>query len=95
MTTSAKTMKCEHCNRALNRSQWTRDGTMKSCPRCSMNDGEWHIFLSLDEFGRSKARVSPKAPTGIQASCWVHRDLKRAREEREGVLCFEVEIRPQ
>lgn len=48
---------CQHCGKPLNISQHTADGMYKSCPRCSVKDGEEHIFFSYpDSFGETTKR---------------------------------------
>lgn len=63
---------CRHCGQALNISQ--RDDEVnpkyKSCPSCSTNHGEEHIFYRHPEaFGTSERRVSPTTPDGAQSYC--------------------------
>lgn len=67
-TTTAAT--CTTCNRPLNRSQYSEDKKLKSCPRCSSKDGHEHIFYDYpDAFGQTDARVSEASPDGAQSYC--------------------------
>ena len=61
---------CATCNRALNRSQYSEDKKLKSCPRCSSKDGREHVFYDYpDAFGQTDARVSDASPDGAQSYC--------------------------
>lgn len=61
---------CAVCNRPLNRSQYSADNKLKSCPRCSTNDGREHVFYDYpDAFGQTDARVSDTTPDGAQSHC--------------------------
>lgn len=63
-------MHCKHCGKPLNQSQYAQDGALKSCPRCSTEDGEEHIFYSYPgAFGQSKKRASVNIPDGAQSWC--------------------------
>jgi hypothetical protein len=88
-------MLCQACGRSLKRSQWTSDGKMKSCPRCSELHGTLHVFHSLAEFGTSEARESKLAPTGIQSHCTIHRNLKPQLGVPAGTPCTGLQLRPQ
>ena len=61
---------CKHCGRPLNESQYAQEMALKSCPKCSVEDGEEHIFYSYPQnFGKSVKRVSAKIPDGAQSLC--------------------------
>lgn len=63
-------MYCKHCGKALNQSQYAQDGTLKSCPKCSTEDGAEHIFYFYPgAFGQSQKRISTKIPDGAQSWC--------------------------
>ena len=38
---------CRVCGKSLNRSQYSKDGKFKSCPRCSIENGVEHVYYSL------------------------------------------------
>jgi hypothetical protein len=68
--TSATAARCETCSKALNRSQRSRDGQWKSCPRCSTRDGVHHVYYDYpDGFGETEARASDTDPSGAQSYC--------------------------
>ncbi|MBA3670533.1 MAG: DUF3553 domain-containing protein [Gemmatimonadaceae bacterium] len=61
---------CATCIRPLNRSQYSEDKKLKSCPRCSSKDGREHVFYDYpDAFGQTDARVSDASPDGAQSYC--------------------------
>lgn len=61
---------CTHCGKFLDESQFTQDRQLKSCPRCSVNDGREHIFYSYPTyFGVSHARITVNTPDGAQSHC--------------------------
>lgn len=69
-TAGATTATCIACKRRLNRSQYSEDRKLKSCPRCSTKDGREHIFYDYpDAFGQTDARVSETTPDGAQSYC--------------------------
>ncbi|MDB4954679.1 MAG: hypothetical protein JWO36_2248 [Myxococcales bacterium] len=64
------TTPCIACKRPLNRSQYSEDKKLKSCPRCSSKDGREHVFYDYpDAFGQTDARVSEATPDGAQSYC--------------------------
>lgn len=80
---------CQFCGKPLNVSQYAQGGTLKSCPKCSAEDGEEHIFYPYPgSFGTSPKRVSASIPDGAQSWCarcradWTgpHPDGKRCSE---------------
>lgn len=67
---ASTTAACSTCKRALNRSQYSEGKKLKSCPRCSSNDGREHVFYDYpDAFGQTEARVSDATPDGAQSYC--------------------------
>ena len=61
---------CKHCGKPLKKSQFTPDGRKKSCPKCSREDGEEHIFYPYpDDFGQSEKRTASGRPDGPQSWC--------------------------
>lgn len=67
---AAPIAKCQHCGKALNRSQYARGRQLKSCPRCSTENGSYHVFHDYPAaFGNSDARVSDETPDGAQSYC--------------------------
>lgn len=62
---------CKHCGRPLKDSQYTHDGKWKSCPKCSVEHGEEHIFYSYPSgFGESIKRATESKPDGPQSYCY-------------------------
>lgn len=62
--------KCWHCKGPLGRSQYPPDRKWKSCPRCSTDDGEHHLYHEYPaSFGQSEARESRKSEDGAQSYC--------------------------
>lgn len=69
-TTATTVAACSSCKRPLNRSQYSEDKKMKSCPRCSSKDGREHVFYEYPgAFGQTDARVSDASPDGAQSYC--------------------------
>ncbi len=63
-------MYCKHCGKPLNSSQYAQSGDLKSCPKCSVEDGEEHIFYPYPRaFGQSEKRTSVSTPDGAQSWC--------------------------
>ena len=83
-------MICRHCGKPLNESQYAQEMTLKSCPKCSVEDGKEHIFYSYPQnFGTSMKRISTKIPDGAQSWC----SLCRAEDfgpHFGGIRCSEV-----
>lgn len=62
--------KCKHCEQPISESQYKKDKQYKSCPGCSFEDGQEHIYyLYPDEFGITPLRSSQKSPEGAQSYC--------------------------
>jgi phage FluMu protein Com len=84
-------MDCRSCRKALHRSQWAGGRTMKSCPRCSTEGGEEHVFHAYpEEFGTSEARVNGANPDGAQSYCAACRGVGGA--PKPGMPCSAVEL---
>lgn len=63
-------MKCEHCGEPLNKSVYSPGKTLKSCPRCSKANGQYHVFHAYPgDFGTTEKRVSRNSPDGAQSFC--------------------------
>ena len=60
---------CKTCSRPLEIAQYSEDGKYKSCPKCSTNNGQEHIFYPSNEFGYTDHRVTINNPRGIQSWC--------------------------
>ncbi|CAM3211893.1 phage FluMu protein Com [Sporolactobacillus spathodeae] len=59
---------CAYCGKPLNEAQSRPE--FKSCPRCSTNDGNEHIYYPYSEaFGTTEKRVTRKNKDGIQSYC--------------------------
>lgn len=81
---------CKICGKILNRSQYNKDGTLKSCPRCSTENGEEHVYYSYpDDFGTTPKRASSNRPDGPQSHCESCRFEKDSYPR--GILCSEVD----
>jgi hypothetical protein len=61
-------MKCQNCGLDLKKSIYNKDG-LKSCPKCSVENGKEHIFYPLENFGFSDKRITKRNPNGIQSYC--------------------------
>lgn len=85
---SKATTPCEHCGKPLRRSQYSSDDKLKSCPRCSTNDGKQHVFYDYPAgFGQSEARESEETPDGAQSHCVSCRGRGQERQPRR---CAEI-----
>ncbi len=64
-------MICEICKKPLNRTEWSADGTLKSCPNCSAHSKKkQHVYYHYPEkFGTTPMRSTPKHPEGPQSYC--------------------------
>ncbi len=80
-------MNCKHCNRPLNEAQYHND--LKSCPNCSTQNGEEHVFYKYPEaFGTTPLRATSVRPDGPQSHCTACRGGKDQSEFDE-ILCSE------
>lgn len=81
-------MKCEHCGERLNRSVYSPDNRLKSCPRCSKTNGKYHVFHPYPgDFGVTEKRSSGNSPEGAQSYCTTCRG---DNTPRTGKLCINV-----
>lgn len=81
---------CKVCGKLLNRSQYSKDGTFKSCPNCSTVNGEEHVYYSYPEdFGTTPKRASSNRPDGPQSHCESCRFEKSSYPS--SILCSEIE----
>lgn len=88
-------MKCEHCSEPLNRSVYNKGNTLKSCPRCSKANGQYHVFHPYPgDFGTTEKRASSNSPEGAQSYCVTCRG---DGVPKQGKLCINVlsEDRPE
>ena len=82
---------CNHCGKPLNIAQYNQDETLKSCPRCSILDGEEHIFLPYPNyFGDTLKRSSGIHPEGPQSYCYNHRGNPDRNIPSAGIRCSEI-----
>lgn len=82
-------MNCDYCNKPLGRSQYSADDTLKSCPRCSQQNGREHVFYATPEaFGITPKRSTSVHPEGIQSHCVACRS--HAESKFVPTLCHEV-----
>lgn len=83
-------MHCRHCGEPLNQSQYAQGRTLKSCPKCSTEDGKEHIFYSYPvAFGKSEKRASASIPDGAQSWCTLCRGNDYGPRDG-GCRCSEV-----
>lgn len=84
-------MKCKACGKPLKQSQYGGNNKYKSCPMCSVINGEEHVFFSYPEdFGQSNKRETANHPDGPQSYCYTHR-LNPTREVPVGgILCSQL-----
>lgn len=67
-------MNCIICGELLNKSQYAEGHTLKSCPRCSVQDGKEHIYWAYSGgYGTSSKRITVNIPDGAQSHCTEHR----------------------
>jgi hypothetical protein len=61
---------CVHCHKPLNQSQYNAGKTLKSCPKCSSDNGSEHVYYPYPaEFGTTSLRSSSGSPEGAQSYC--------------------------
>ena len=76
---------CTHCARVLNRARYNKGETMKSCPKCSDDNGKEHVFHSYPAaFGTTPARATARHDEGPQSWC---EDCRFERTPPPGTLC--------
>ncbi len=79
-------MNCSHCGRLLNESIYKDD--MKSCPRCSQANGQFHVFHPFpSDFGTTPLRASNTHPEGPQSHC---QSCRGGNPPRIGTLCKDL-----
>lgn len=79
-------MDCKVCGKPLNESQYEKK--YKSCPRCSVLNGEEHIFFEYPrDFGRSMKRETGNHPDGPQSYCYTHRFNIDKNIPADAILC--------
>lgn len=62
--------KCTHCNKLLKDAQYRNNNTLKSCPKCSQDDSQEHIYYPYpDAYGVSEPRSTKNHPEGPQSQC--------------------------
>lgn len=85
-------MLCKICGKLFSESQYSKDGKYKSCPRCSMLNGEEHVYyLYPNEFGTTAKRSSADHPDGPQSYCARHRPKGcNNMIYGNGILCSEL-----
>jgi phage FluMu protein Com len=81
-------MNCIHCGKPLNEAQF--HGNLKSCPSCSVNNGNEHIYYLYPEtFGKTELRATSKRPDGPQSYCTACRGGKE-QTEHSPILCSNI-----
>lgn len=84
-------MLCKMCGKPLNESQYSKDGRLKSCPRCSVINGIEHVYFRYpNEFGTTTKRESANHPDGPQSYCTNHRSNSNNAIQAGGVLCSKL-----
>lgn len=80
---------CKVCGKLLSSSQYSLDKKYKSCPRCSQENGDEHVYYEYPEcFGTTLKRSSSNSPEGAQSYCESCRFDKEYNEEK--LLCSEI-----
>lgn len=81
-------MNCNHCRVDLSRSIYNSDKTMKSCPKCSQANGQYHVFHPYPaSFGVTDKRASSSSPEGAQSYCV---NCRGGNPPKVGTLCRDV-----
>lgn len=80
---------CKICGKSLGKSQYSSDGNYKSCPNCSQENGEEHVYYEYPQnFGTTLKRSSANRPEGPQSHC------ESCRFERDSyptkILCSQI-----
>ena len=81
-------MSCNVCSRSLEEAQYSRDRHYKSCPNCSTNNGQEHVYFHCDYFGYTDHRMTINNPDGIQSWCPPCRG--RGGSSSNGILCSQI-----
>lgn len=80
---------CKVCGNPLNQSQYSSDGEYKSCPKCSTDNGEEHVYYKYPEnFGTTEKRSSSVNPEGPQSYCIPCRG--RGTSSTHKLLCSQI-----
>ncbi|MCH1923369.1 hypothetical protein L9G74_03360 [Shewanella sp. C32] len=83
-------MICKICGKPLKQAQWKNNNTLKSCPHCSLENGEQHVYYAYpDRFGETPKRATPKHPEGPQSHCTECRPKHPAPSPHEGAIYCE------
>lgn len=81
-------MECSHCGKELSLSVYNADKTMKSCPRCSQANGQYHVFHPYPSyFGTTGKRSSSRSPEGAQSYCT---NCRGDNPPRTGTICTDI-----
>lgn len=82
---------CKHCGKKLKSAQYSADKTLKSCPRCSVLNGQEHVYFPYPaSFGETGARATANNPDGPQSYCTAHRSNPKRSIPEGGILCSQV-----
>lgn len=80
---------CKHCGKPLSESIYSKDRKYKSCPRCSEQNGNYHVFHQYpDDFGTTERRSTSIHPEGPQSYCV---ECRGGNPPKEGILCCYIE----
>lgn len=61
---------CRVCGLQLNRAQYRNNEQYKSCPNCSSENGEEHVYYeNPGDFGETPLRATRNHPEGPQSYC--------------------------
>lgn len=83
--------KCKICGEPLSTSIYSKDRNYKSCPKCSQENGMYHVFYPYpDNFGTTKKRSSLTHPEGPQSHC---EKCRGGNPPVDGILCKDIDIR--
>ena len=81
-------MRCINCKEELTKSVYNSERTLKSCPRCSQNNGKYHVFHPYpSDYGTTPLRSSSTNPDGPQSYC---ESCRGGNTPRPGIECHEV-----
>ena len=84
-------IRCKNCLKPLEIAQYSLDGELKSCPKCSTDNGVEHIFYKFNDFGYTEHRVTLNNSKGIQSWCSVCRG--RSTSIQTGTKCSSIFIK--
>jgi len=81
-------MTCNRCGKELTISVYNEDKTLKSRPKCSEANGQYHVFHPYPEdFGITDKRSSGNSPEGAQSYCT---SCRGGNHPRNGISCDNV-----